>query len=195
MNTTRRTVLGSVAALPALAVASLPAAAVPAPDPRWANLIAAYQRAVIVVAVIGDEQEKAWRDWRQARDLLGEQPVAPELTYPRPIEEMTIRELKALEYAPGARERYKADLASWEGRVAAAKRDTLSNVSERWDAAVDAQNAAAQAIFAYPAPDAASLLRKLDIAEKEYRNCDLDEHVAGHVMADVRRLLGRETRA
>jgi len=192
----RRTLLGGAVALPALAVAAVPAAAAaPVIDARWDRLVAAYERADADLTTADAAVEAVWQVHEPKRTALGDCPQAPPNVYPRPVLDMTVREMRDCRPCPDAQARYEADFAAWRDKVDALMSEGLDAAQEHYDAVVDVQDRAAHALFAYPAPTTAALLYKLAVAEQAYRNCDLRQSVAAQLMADVRRLLGGEQAA
>ncbi|TPG56348.1 hypothetical protein EAH76_01950 [Sphingomonas glacialis] len=160
---------------------------------KWDRLVAAFRRADEKMKAIGIEHTAAFERYYIEREKIGERPVAPNrpaLKYPKPIEQMTIAEIKATPVEPSAAyAAYEAELAEWQAKAEELEAAITGDVDARWEAAVDAQDAAAQAIFAEPAPNIAALFFKINLVEEEYRGCDPSDKVTKLVFADVRRLM------
>ncbi|QBM75883.1 hypothetical protein E2E30_08925 [Sphingomonas sp. AAP5] len=194
---TRRAILGGAILAPAI-IACATSAVATAPvvsRARWDRLVATFHATDTKMRAIGIEHTVAFERYYAERDKIGERPVAPDrpaLKYPKPIEQMTIAEIKATPVEPSAGyAAYEAALASWQAEAEELAAAITGDVDARWEAAVDAQDAAAQAIFAEPIPDTAALLFKINLVEEEYRGCDPSDKVTKLVFEDVRRLMSR----
>ena len=195
-NTSRRALIGGaglaaiIAAAPVLASSTGRTAA----DPQWERLVAAFNRADAKMIAIGKEHDVKSLAYQAGRQILGDKPARPEIEYPRAIVDMTVGELRDGKFSvPVTQQRqYEADLAAWTAEEAALDQRTMGDVDERWEAAVDEQDAASHVIIAYPAPTSSELLYKLALIERQYKGCDLDAAVMAHCFTDVRRLLNGE---
>jgi hypothetical protein len=186
-ETTRRALLGA-------AVLTIPVAAVAHPiicsaRREWDSLIAEFHRADAAQNVAEKALNVAETHYFAEHALLGERPKAPDVDYPRPIRDMTIGELRDYAAPVEKLEAYDATLAAWEAKSKELEYRTKRAVEDRWHDALDKRNGAAKALFAYPAPDRAALLFKLDLAEREYHGpgIDLDATIAQQLFADMRR--------
>jgi hypothetical protein len=106
---------------------------------------------------------------------------------------MTIGEIrstvptKSQEYAA-----YEAAYADWKAKDDALEAVITGDIEAQWEAAVDAQDKAAHALFNEPSPNADALRLKLQLVEQSYEGCEIDSYVAKAIFADVRRLLSKE---
>jgi len=198
-TTTRRALIGGaglaavVAVTPAIAVVSTPAAS----SAKWDRLARAFLEADAHMKTVEDEHTAAYDRFAVALKVLGSRPTKPEqrdsCVYPKPIEQMTIAEIKATpvqespEYAA-----FKIADANWQAERDALETKVTGGVDTRWEDSVSAQNSAALALFAEPSPNADALRFKLDVAEVAYKGCDLADNVSAAIFADVRRLLNKE---
>lgn len=191
--------LGMAVAAPALVAIGTTAAlsATPAPDlTEWNRLVDQLDRAVALRAAAAIADDKAQAAYKVASQSIGPKPTAPTFTtqYPRPIDEMTISEIKRLPVikAPASAE-YEAALAAWTANDDEISRRTNADHAEAaWEQSVSDHFAAANALLAYPAPNCNALLYKLALIEVEWRGCDLCQNVQRHIFADVRRFVGKE---
>lgn len=189
---TRRAFIGAASLAVPLAAAAAASPMISSPDREWDRLVAEFHRAQAKMKIVGAEHDAAETAFQAARALVGDRPKAPHVEYPRPIHEMTIGELRDMASPPHVQEQHAAAVAEWQAKSDEAEQRTMGDSEGRWSAAVDEQEVAVQAIFAHPAPDAAALLFKLDLAEREYSGFDLDAAVAKPVFADVRRFMRTE---
>jgi len=197
-QTTRRALIGAAgltavaAVAPAIAVVSTPTAS----TAKWDRLALAFLKADAHMKAVGDEHTAAYDRYAVARKALGSRPTRLDQweigAYPKPIEQMTIAEIKAtpVEEAPKYAAFKIAD-ADWRAREAALETEVTGDVEERWNDAVSAQDRAAYALFIEPSPNGAALRFKLDVAEVAYKGCDLADNVSAAIFADVRRLLNK----
>lgn len=197
-TTTRRALIGGAglaavaAAVPAIAVVRAPAVS----TAKWDALVAAFQKADARMKTLGAEHTAAFERYAVEADKIGPRPTEPDCSsreYPKPIEHMTIAEIKANPIkVPPEYAAYEAALAAWKAKDAALEATITSDIEAHWEAAVDAQDNAAHALFAEPSPDAAALCFKMQLVETSYQGCDLDDGVTKAIFADVRRLLSKE---
>lgn len=195
-SATRRAILGGAILGPAIIACATSAVATPpvASRVRWNRLVATFHAADKEMKAIGTEHTLAFDRYYIEREKLGARPLKPtisRLKFPKSIEQMTIAEIKATPVEPSAdHAAYETELAGWLAKAEELEANITGDVDARWEAAVDTQDAAAQAIFAEPAPDTAALLFKINLVEQEYRGCDPSDKVTRLVFADVRRLMG-----
>jgi hypothetical protein len=188
---TRRAVLGAIATAPLIAItAATDTVTASVINPEWDRLVASFDTADARMKALAVEHTAASEAYQIARKGLRARPEAPGVAYPRPITEMTVGELRDLTVAPERQAAYEADFAAWNDEQQALDRAIMGDVDERWNDAVDAQDRAAHAIFAHPAPNAEALVYKLDLLQRAYHGCDIDSTTAKHVLADVRRFVG-----
>lgn len=188
---TRRAFIGAAAlAIPLAASSTAPIAS--GSRRQWDRLVSEYLRADAHMKAVGVEHAAAEDAFHIAQKAFGERPKPPFVLYPRPIAQMTVGELRDIAVPTHEQEQHAAALSSWQAQVDELERREYSPVEERWEAAVSQQEKAVQAIFAHPTPDAAALLFKLDLAEREYHGFDLDSAVSKQLFADMRRLLRGE---
>jgi len=187
-NPTRRAFISAAGlAVPIAATAASPVLS--NPRQKWASLVAEFHRKEAALQVVAKEHNAAETAFFAGRELLGECPKAPEADYPRPIDEMTVGELRELRASPEKQKQFATAFADWHAECEKLEQHTVAEVEDRWQTATDEREDAVNAIFACPSPDAAALLFKLNLAEREYHGLgiDLDETVAKHVFTDVRR--------
>jgi hypothetical protein len=191
-NPSRRAFIGAVSLAIPLAAAAAASPMLSSTNREWDRLVAEFHRADAHMKAVEPEHTAAEEAFFAARDLLVDQPKAPHVEYPRPIHEMTIGELREFAAPAHEQERHAAAVADWMMRSDEAKRRTMGDIEDRWNDAVSEQEAAVQAVLAHPAPDAAALLFKLELAEREYDGFDLDAKVGKHLFADVRHFVRGE---
>jgi hypothetical protein len=197
-QTTRRGLIGGAGLAgvmliaPAVAAVKMPAAT----TIRWDALVADFHRADGYMKARGIEHTVACDRYNIERAKLGACPKAPDYSsdaYPKPIDKMTIGEIrstvptKSQKYAA-----YEAAYADWKAKDDALEASITGDIEARWEAAVDAQDKAAHALFNEPSPNADALRFKMQLVEQSYEGCEIDSYVAKAIFADVRRLLSKE---
>ena len=197
-QTTRRALIGGagfaavVAMAPAVATVRPPAA----PTAKWDALVGAFRKADADMKAVGAEHDAAYKRYGAAVGALGPRPQAGDYShdaYPKPINEMTVGELRSMslpkspEYAA-----YEVALATWKAQDDALEAEITGDVDARWEAAVDAQDKAAHALFNEASPNADALRFKMELVEKSYEGGDMDAYVTKAIFADARRLLSKE---
>jgi hypothetical protein len=187
-NPSRRAFIGAASlTIPVAAMAALPN--VSNPRREWDRLVAEFHRVDAVYDVALNELNVAETHYFAGLKSLGVRPKTPNVEYPRPIHDMTIGELQNYAAPAEELEGYDAALAHWRANSNGLELRTKRAAEDRWHDAIDKRGDAAKALFAYPAPDCAALLLKLDLAEREYHGAgsDLDGLIARHIFADMRR--------
>jgi len=167
----RRALLGGAVALPALAVAALPAAAaVPATDPRWAALVADFRQKFatwLAYIDVEDEQRGAFYD---AAKALG----------PKPQKPWREDELPA----------WKQEHAVYAAREAELRERIMGPSEAIMDGLSKARGDAFKALCLYPVRSLADLAEKIEIVAADYDGAEVPLECLADFLADVRRLGG-----
>ena len=197
-TTTRRALIGGaglaavVAAVPAIAVVRAPAVS----TAKWDALALAFLKADAHMKAVGLEHNEAYKRYAVAREALGPRPIKPQewdCVYPKPIEQMTIAEFKALpmERSPEY-DAYEVALAAWKAEDDALETRLTGDVDARWEDAVSAQTEAADALLAEPSPTAGAVQVKMRLIEVSYEGSEIPTDIAKAIFADVNRFLSKE---
>jgi hypothetical protein len=188
-NPSRRAFIGAASLALPLAAATAASPLISSTNREWDRLVAECHRADAAQNTANKVHDAAETVYFAERKALGERPASPDSDYPRPIRDMTIGELRDYAPSPEQQAQYTAVLAEWQAKSDQLEEEYKHGAGGDWTDAIDAREDAVTAIFAYPAPDRAALLFKLELAEREYHGLgiDLDAPIARQIFADVRR--------
>lgn len=183
---TRRTMLGAIAAVPAIALA--PAAALASTTDRtaWDKLVAAYRAAEAEhMAAVTIEDERTGEYYQR-------RPGAPaEPAFGRITDDMTLAEIKAM--PKEGWDEYEQAKAAWKAHREELREQIVGEAERACRKACERSSAALSALCAYPSPTLSLLAEKVGMLAAIFRD---DETALGHAMsdviADVRRLAERE---
>ena len=185
----RRALIGG-ASIAAAALVT-PASAVPTSDsdfpPEWHALIATYRRIqarALAASDVHTAAEEAY--FAQRKPEPARTPRRSQIT-----EDMTIAQIRTMsaELIKDNDEGWRA----WRADTDAAHARIVDPANDAWTAILREESAAMQAIQAYPATSPAMVVEKLRLLA-EYHPNDVggDPHDLTGIIADVRRLTGRE---
>lgn len=184
---TRRDIL--CAAIGTAAIASVSGAAVAAPQRRWDTLLAQFEAARTAAKQYYRQTYSAAS--KRMDDLRGPYPATSCTITARSGQTCTVHVTIGREYPPSApydrAREMQREFERWMLRSAALERESWWTViDDRMDALDTAERDARDALMAEPAPDAAALARKLQLA---LENEDLWENERAALQADANRIV------
>jgi len=193
----RRALLGGAVALPVMAVATLPAAAVvtvdAGRDAQWTTVVADFRAKYASWFANIDVEDAQRAAFREARASLGPKPQEPAAPSRGDVLDKTVRELRDACEAPGhkaAWAAYERDQAAWNEREAELRERMMAPAEAHHDALYKARADAFLPLSTYPVRSLADLAEKIGIVMADYDGENVPQEYLADFLADVRRLGG-----
>lgn len=197
-STTRRSLLGALAIVPALAItsaaiASAPTSAVSADhrDPRWAQLVADYRAGLALLEEANAVDEEAYDAFDEALANLPPKPQSPGTGLPADLLPMTLAEIVAASRVPAykaAWAAYERDLSAWTVERDALEERIHGPSRARQDANHAAYAHAFDALTKHRVATLDQLREKVEIIASNYGEFEIPVEHLEDIITDIRHL-------
>jgi hypothetical protein len=193
--TSRRSVLGAIAAVPAT-LAAMPSSAVSplTADPKWTALLHDCRVKYATWMATNDGEDHGHDAFLEACANLPPEPEKPGSGLPDDISNMTIAQIKAAGDTAehkAAWARYEREHAAWEGERSRLREDICGPAKAKYKATYAAYDQAFEAMMAYRPKTSSDLCEKVALLIESYEGCDVPVALLRYIHADVRNLAAR----